>query len=116
VRRRSLCRRCGQWAWLLVDSGSGTCLLPTAWPLAASHSRSVLSREPETMRLASGEKATLRTASSLAAQAHPLEWQAQRVSKCNFRLWDVTRIVIAPARGNDAQRHQGADAGICPHH
>ena len=41
---------------------------PTGWPVAASHSRSVLSTEPETMRLPSGENATLVTSSLVPAQ------------------------------------------------
>ena len=44
------------------------------YKLPASHSRSVLSSEPETMRRPSGEKATLQTPSSCPRRGSPIGW------------------------------------------
>ncbi len=47
---------------------------PTGWPVAASHNRSVLSSEPETMRWPSGENATLVTEPSWPRSGSPTGW------------------------------------------
>ena len=43
-------------------------LSPIGWPVSASHSRTVLSSLPETIRLPSGLNATLYTMSGVAGQ------------------------------------------------
>ena len=47
---------------------------PTGWPVAASHTRTVLSRLPETMRSPSGLNAALRTASVWPVSGGPTGW------------------------------------------
>ena len=47
---------------------------PTGWPVAASHSRTVLSELPEAMRVPSGLNATLDTASVWPVSGWPTGW------------------------------------------
>ena len=47
---------------------------PTGWPVAASHTRTVLSQLPETMRVPSGLNATLHTASVWPVSGWPTGW------------------------------------------
>ena len=72
---------------------AGERLADRLWPVSASHSRSVLSRLPETMRCPSGLNATLYTASVWPVSGWPMGWP---VSASHSR----TRLVATA--GDDA--------------
>ncbi len=65
----------------------------SGWPVSASHSRTVLSSLPETMRLPSGLNATLVTASVWPVSGWPIGWPVSA---------SHTRTVLVGAAGDDA--------------
>ena len=76
---------------------------PTGWPVAASHTRTVLSALPEAIRVPSGLNATLDTASVWPVSGWPTGWPVAA---------SHSRTVLSAAAGGDpravgAERHAG---------
>ena len=81
---------------------------PTGWPVAASHTRTVLSPLPVTMRLPSGLNATLVTASVWPVSGWPMGWPVAGVPQPH-------RLVVAAggdALAVGAERHADHRVGV----
>ena len=68
------------------------------WPVSASHSRTVLSALPETIRCPSGLNATLHTASVWPVSGWPTGWPVAA---------SHSRTVLSAAAGDDARARRG---------
>ena len=81
---------------------------PIGWPVSASHSRTVLSPLPETIRLPSGLNATLNTESVWPVSGSPIGWpvSASHSRTVLSTLPETMRVPVG------AERHAGHRVGV----